>query len=153
MIGPKGRAVSLALLALATPAAAPGQAVRPSLISALADSVASPSVPGRSGSVRSFAARGPLAPIVLSDTTDSLPRRIHPTHWKEGALVGGLVGGAAFAVLGYAICHAGAEAETDCSGAPVAGFVVGGFMGGLIGALIGGQFPKEEEPADPGRPE
>jgi hypothetical protein len=98
------------------------------------------------------AARGPLQPLVLADTTDSIPRRIRPTQWKMGALIGGLAGGAAVALLSAIVCSAGAESETDCSGAPIAGFAVGVLPGAILGALIGGQFPKQEEPADPERP-
>jgi hypothetical protein len=103
--------------------------------------------------VLNSAAKGPLRPIVLSDTTDSVPRRIRPSHWKEGALIGGLAVGAGLAFLVYGLCDAGSESETDCSGAPVAGFLVGAIMGSITGALIGGQFPKGEEPSDPDRPD
>jgi hypothetical protein len=95
------------------------------------------------------AAKGPLQPLVLANTTDSIPRRIRPTQWKKGALIGGLAFGAPFALLFAVVCSAGAEAETDCSGAPLAGFATGSVIGAFVGALIGGQFPKEEEPADP----
>jgi hypothetical protein len=98
------------------------------------------------------AARGPLPPLVLADTTDSIPRRIRPTQWRKGALIGGLAGGAAVALLTAVVCSAGSESETDCSGAPIAGFAVGVVPGAILGALIGGQFPKQEEPADPERP-
>jgi hypothetical protein len=95
------------------------------------------------------AAKGPVQPLVLADTTDSIPRRIRPTQWKKGALIGGLAGGAAVALLSAVVCSAGAESETDCSGAPIAGFAVGVLPGAILGALIGGQFPKQAEPADP----
>jgi hypothetical protein len=98
------------------------------------------------------AAKGPLQPLVLADTTDSIPRQVRPTHWKEGALIGGLALGAAVALLSAVVCSAGAEAETDCSGAPIAGFAIGVLPGAIAGALVGGQFPKPEEPADPERP-
>jgi hypothetical protein len=97
-------------------------------------------------------ARGPLQPLVLADTTDSIPRRIRPTQWKKGALIGGLTFGAATALLFAVVCSAGSEAETDCGGAPLTGFAVGVLPGAIVGALIGGQFPKPEEPADPERP-
>jgi hypothetical protein len=92
------------------------------------------------------ASRDPLQSFVAADTTDSIPRRIRPTHWKKGALIGGLAGGAAIALLFAVVCSAGAEAETDCSGMPIAGFLTGGVLGGIAGALVGGQFPKDEEP-------
>jgi hypothetical protein len=93
----------------------------------------------------------PLAQVALRDTTDSIPRQIQPTHWKEGALIGGLALGATFALLAPGFCALGDG--SSCGGAAVAGFLGGAVIGGLIGALIGGQFPKEEKPADPERPE
>jgi hypothetical protein len=105
------------------------------------------------GVIFEAAALGPLRTAVVRDSTDSLPRRIRPTHWKEGAVIGGLALAAGFAVLFAGVCSAGAEVDTDCSGAPVTGALVGVIPGGIIGALIGGQFPKEEEGADPERPE
>jgi hypothetical protein len=94
------------------------------------------------------AAKGPLQPLVLADTTDSIPRRIRPTHWKKGALIGGLAGGAALAVLVETVCSLG-----DCGGSATVNALLGGaVLGGIVGALIGGQFPKEEEEAaDPER--
>jgi hypothetical protein len=64
-------------------------------------------------------------------------------------LIGGLAGGAALAALVEVVCSWG-----DCGGsATVGAFLTGAFSGGIVGALIGGQFPKEEEATDPGRPE
>jgi hypothetical protein len=95
--------------------------------------------------------KGP-APSVLSVTparssqlvsleSDSVSQ---PTHWKEGAIVGGLVGAIAGGVLAYAACE---QAETSrCSTVP--GIILGAALLAIPGALIGGQFPKgpqEEE--------
>jgi hypothetical protein len=79
----------------------------------------------------------PLAP-------DSLPRDIPPTHWKEGALIGGLSVGVGLAVLADGLCSS--DSGGSCGGAATGGFLLGGLIGGVTGALIGGQFPKESEP-------
>ena len=127
--------VLLFVLLLLTPLSAEAQEVRPS-----------PSAP----LLMEAAATGPLQPPVLADTTDSIPRRIRPTQWKKGALIGGLAGGAALAVLVETVCSLG-----DCGGsATVNAFLGGAVLGGIVGALIGGQLPKEEvvvvvESADP----
>ena len=88
----------------------------------------------------SAAARGPLGqPLAL----DSLRRKIPPTHWKEGALLGGGALGLGFALLAAGFCGY-YDSETDCGGAVTGGFVVGGGLGVIIGALVGGQFAKAE---------
>ena len=76
---------------------------------------------------------------------DSVPREIRPTHWKEGALIGGLSVGLGLAFLADGLCRS-SDSGGSCGGAATVGFVVGGVIGGLIGALVGGQFPKEPEP-------
>jgi hypothetical protein len=75
---------------------------------------------------------------ILADTT---PRRIRPTYWKEGAIVGGLTLGILGAVFGAGIC-AYSETEGNCTGATLLGLFGGVLTGGTLGALIGGQFPK-----------
>jgi hypothetical protein len=87
--------------------------------------------------VRGVAARGPLRQAVEVDSTQ---RPIRPTHWKAGALVGGVTAGVGLALFLDGFCR---SSDTgDCGGAPTAGFLLGGVLGGLAGALIGGQFPK-----------
>jgi hypothetical protein len=76
----------------------------------------------------------PLAP-------DSVPPEIRPTHWKEGALIGGLSLGLGMALLADGLCHS-SDSAGSCGGAMTAGFLLGGVLGGMVGALIGGQFPK-----------
>jgi hypothetical protein len=83
-------------------------------------------------------------PLRQPFSVDSLPREVHPTHWKEGALVGGAAGGIAFAILMNALCRS--NVGGDCGGYAIGGFLVGGFIGGFAGMLIGGQFPKDEWP-------
>ncbi|HKH82498.1 MAG TPA: hypothetical protein VKA25_02310 [Gemmatimonadales bacterium] len=60
-----------------------------------------------------------------------------PTHWKEGALAGALVGAVGGGLLSDAICE---ESETSCSTVP--GILLGAALLAIPGALIGGQFPK-----------
>jgi len=76
---------------------------------------------------------------------DSVPREIRPTHWKEGALVGGLSLGLGLALLADGFCRS-SDSGGSCGGATTAGFLLGGVLGGVIGALIGGQFPKDPDP-------
>jgi hypothetical protein len=90
--------------------------------------------------VWSVMARGPLQqPLAI----DSVQRQIRPTHWKKGALIGGLAMGLGFAYLADGFCRS-SDTIDDCGGALPAGFLLGGVLGGFIGALIGGQFPKDE---------
>jgi hypothetical protein len=82
--------------------------------------------------------RGPLQqPFAL----DSVRHRIRPTHWKEGAFIGGLTTGLGLALFLDSFCR-GSESSGDCAGAFTGGLVLGGLIGGVVGGLIGGQFPK-----------
>lgn len=76
---------------------------------------------------------------------DTVPREIRPTHWKEGAFVGGLSLGLGLALLADGFCRS-SDSGGSCGGATTGGFLLGGVIGGVIGALIGGQFPKGSEP-------
>jgi hypothetical protein len=96
----------------------------------------------RPSPVLGLVARGPLQqPFAF----DSARREIRPTHWKEGAFIGGLATGLGFAYLADGFCRS-SDAIDDCGGALPAGFLLGGVLGGFVGALIGGQFPKDEGP-------
>ena len=96
----------------------------------------------RSSQLFRVVARGPLQqPPAL----DSLRREIRPTHWKEGALVGGLVTGLSLGLLVDGLCRQ-YEGTGECAGALTGGFVVGAVIGGVTGALVGGQFPKRKDP-------
>jgi hypothetical protein len=95
----------------------------------------------RSSEVLGVVARGPLR---RSLTLDSVRRDIRPTHWKKGALIGGVVTGLGLALLVDGFCR---DSDTDCQGGAVPmALLAGGVFGGLVGALIGGQFPKAEDP-------
>ena len=94
----------------------------------------------RPSEVFGAASRGPLR---QSFAPDSVRREIRPTHWKRGALIGGVVTGLGLAVWFNGLCR---DSEQDCRGVVPAMLLGGGLVGGLVGALIGGQFPKTEDP-------
>jgi hypothetical protein len=95
---------------------------------------------------RAIVAAGPSDLLRAPIAVDTVRRRIQPTHWKEGAAVGGLVGGIGLALVVSALCRYSDAAGSGCAGAVPAGFLVGGIAGGVSGALIGGQFPKKADP-------
>lgn len=98
-------------------------------------------IPGpRPSALLGVAARGPLR---QSLALDSVRRDIQPTHWKEGALIGGVSVGLGMAILASGFCGY-SDNGGDCGGTFTAGLLAGGVLGGLVGALIGGQFPKAE---------
>jgi hypothetical protein len=117
-------AVLMVLLTLTTSAAAQGEA-------RLAG-------PGPSQHLREVTIH-PLEPALAVDSV----RRIPPTHWKEGALLGGLGAGLALGLLVDGLCR-NSDVSRSCVAAFPGGFLLGGMMGGVVGALIGGQVPKEE---------
>jgi hypothetical protein len=90
--------------------------------------------------VRGVVLRGPLEQAFI---VDSVERQIRPTHWKEGALVGGIVSGLGLALLIDGLCSS--DSGGNCGSAVAGGLLGGGVLGGLVGALIGGQFPKAQE--------
>lgn len=119
------RLLFLALIACSSPAAAQVR-IGPPLPSALLSS----DTPG------------PLRTAGLAVPPDSIDRDIRPTYWKEGALVGGLVGAAGGAVLGAAICRNSEEFGKRCTGTAVASGLISGLVLAIPGALIGGQIHK-----------
>jgi tetrahydromethanopterin S-methyltransferase subunit D len=78
----------------------------------------------------------------LESQADTVERQIQPTHWKEGALVGGVLGALGGALLGHAICTQSEQPEKNCTGTTVIGAVFSAAILAIPGALIGGQFPK-----------
>jgi hypothetical protein len=93
---------------------------------------------------------GPLHPAGPT-LADSVPKKIRPTYWKEGALIGGAVGALLGAAAGYGLCEGGDGTTKHCAGALVLGGVFGAALVAIPGALIGGQVSKE--PAEPARPD
>lgn len=113
------------------------------MTSALSAQHASPGIPGPGPSpVLGVVARGPLW---RSLPLDSVRREISPTHWKKGAVIGGLVTGLGLALLIDGFCRS-SDAGGNCGGALVGGFATGGVIGAVVGALIGGQVPKTDDP-------
>jgi hypothetical protein len=94
----------------------------------------------RPSEVFGIGSRGPLR---QSFAPDSVRREIRPTHWKEGALIGGVVTGLGLVLWVNALCS---DSGTDCGDAVPLALLGGGLVGGVVGALIGGQFPKTEDP-------
>jgi hypothetical protein len=88
----------------------------------------------------------PAAPLDLhplaEEPSDTVVRRIKPTYWKEGGLVGGVAAGAFLAYLAGGLCQSSDTGE-NCGGAAIGGAVLGAGVGFGLGALIGGQFPKQ----------
>ena len=86
--------------------------------------------------------RGPLE-TELTQPADSLEGPAPPTHWKEGALVGGFIGAVGGTVLGFAICRNSEELGKNCAGSAVAGGLISAPVLAIPGPLIGGQMPKD----------
>ena len=99
-------------------------------------------IPGPTSSVLTSTAPGPLRAAVPQEPGDSVERDIQPTHWKEGALVGGLIGVVGGALLGAAICRNSEQSDKNCTGSTVGGGLIVGLVLAIPGALIGGQIPK-----------
>lgn len=74
------------------------------------------------------------------DTT----KHIRPTYWKEGALIGGIVGAIPGALLGHDLCETDDNPNNNCFVSTLLGAFGGAILMGLPGALIGGAFPKHE---------
>jgi len=75
---------------------------------------------------------------------DSQYRKIPPTHWQNGAIVGA----AAMALLTFGFAHGlcrfeGDSQRNNCVGVALIAAPFGGVVGAGLGALIGGQFPKK----------
>ena len=87
-------------------------------------------------------ARGPLSVDWSAEPKDTVVRDIRPTHWKEGALVGALLGAVGGALLGVAFCGMSDDIGKDCTGTTILAGVGGAVLLAIPGALIGGQFPK-----------
>jgi hypothetical protein len=80
-----------------------------------------------------------LAAPWVSDT--NVPTS-HPTYWKEGALIGGLLGLVGGALLGHEFCGVSEDPNASCTAWTIGGALGGAVLLGFPGALIGGAFPK-----------
>jgi hypothetical protein len=94
--------------------------------------------------------RGPAASVLFtgSDATreaigaDTTARLVRPTHWKQGMLIGGVIGGVGLSGFVYTLCKGLSEGRDSCIGAGFTGAALGAVIGGAVGALVGGQFHK-----------
>jgi hypothetical protein len=85
----------------------------------------------------------PAAPQVRLDSVV-----IPPTHWREGAIIGGALLGLVTAVGALELC--GFDAPCHNPGFYfLGGLAGGGIVGFGLGALIGGQFPKHSTNGPP----
>lgn len=70
---------------------------------------------------------------------------IHPTYWKEGALIGGIPMAILGGIAGHGLCEwSDGTGNDDCVMATLGTAVLSGLVGGIVGGLIGAQFHKPE---------
>ena len=81
-----------------------------------------------------------------AERIDTVRRHMTRSHWKEGAVVGGAIGGIAGLLLGNHLCGLAQESTRHCTGATLLSGVIGAALVALPGALIGGQFSKSRPP-------
>jgi hypothetical protein len=89
--------------------------------------------------------RSSIGPALWQAQQDTVQAQIRPTYWKEGALVGGVVGALGGAWLGHGLCKYSEEFEKNCTGSLFVGGLLGAALLAIPGALIGGQFPKNDD--------
>jgi hypothetical protein len=86
-------------------------------------------------------AESPLAP-----ERAAIRAAVRRSRWREGAIVGALLFGAAGAYVGGGICGAddgaGGAASDGCTGEIIGGGLLGVVVGGVAGGLIGAQIRK-----------
>ena len=82
-----------------------------------------------------------FSPTLPAATVRARVERIQQTHWKDGAILGAVLGGSTLAYLAHGLCGLD-EADRGCTGPTLAGATIGALIGGTIGALVGGLFPK-----------
>src|ERR671926_441204 len=59
---------------------------------------------------------GHPAPSGQATAADTNAPTLRPTHWKEGLLLGGLIGGLGLGGLAYALCEGLRETQESCLG-------------------------------------
>ena len=87
----------------------------------------------------------PLGSMSGEEARDTVQHQIRPTYWKEGALIGGVVGAIGGAFVGHGLCETSEEFEKNCTGSLFLGGLLGAVLLAGPGALIGGQFPKHQD--------
>jgi hypothetical protein len=96
-----------------------------------------PSPPHLQLNARPGSTTRPALPATAFADSSAIP----PTHWFEGAAIGGVIGGVAGAILAVDLCNYDSPCHRPVL-AGVGGGLVLGVIGFGVGALIGGQFPK-----------
>lgn len=72
------------------------------------------------------------------------------THWKKGAVIGGLALGIPALLIGLAWCgDPDSGSDRSAAACVIGGTAVATLTGATIGALIGGQFPKHQSLSAP----
>ena len=85
---------------------------------------------------------GRSVPQFQVEVADTNTPSSHPTYWKEGALIGGVVGAAVGVLVFHDLCSTSDDADKNCTLMSVGGALTGALVLGIPGALIGGAFPK-----------
>jgi len=116
-------------------------------------SPAQTSIPGPAASVLfNPPSRSPLGSLPWEARQATVQAQIQQTYWKEGALVGGVIGAVGGAWLGHGLCEDSEELGKNCTGSLLLGGLFGAVLLAIPGALVGGQFPKDVS-AEEDRPE
>lgn len=103
----------------------------------------------RASDVRAPADHPPARLAPAANIPDAV--RSGSTHWREGALVGGIAGAVGGGLLASHLCALTSEGAGSCGGAALGGAVVFGTAAGALGALIGTLFPKPAAASAGGR--
>jgi MFS family permease len=84
-----------------------------------------------------------LARLQAASDSSAKPQ---PSWSATGAVVGGITGGAVFAVAFYQFSHrdGAVNSTTGNLGGTLVGFALGAASGALLGAFVGSLFPKHE---------
>jgi hypothetical protein len=75
---------------------------------------------------------------------DTVRRRIRPTYWREGALVGGAVGALGGLLIARFICEQSEDWSRGCTGTTLAAVVATAVLLAVPGGLVGGQFSRPD---------
>ena len=92
--------------------------------------------------------RGARTPSPLAAEGAAIRAAARRSYWLEGAVAGGLVFGAAGAVMAGGFCgaddRAGGAAYGGCTDEIIGGGLLGAALGGVLGGLVGSRIHKHE---------